>query len=55
MKAADYIIDLGPGAADEGGRVVAKGTPEAIARSRGSVTAGFLAETLKERLHEESA
>ena len=28
MKAADYIIDLGPGAADEGGRIVAQGTPE---------------------------
>ena len=33
MKAADYIIDLGPGAADEGGRVVAKGRPEMVARS----------------------
>ena len=31
MKAADYIIDLGPGAADEGGQVVAKGTPEMVA------------------------
>jgi excinuclease ABC subunit A len=46
MKAADYIIDLGPGAAEEGGRVVAKGTPEMVARSRGSVTAGFLAKVL---------
>jgi excinuclease ABC subunit A len=46
MKAADYIIDLGPGAADEGGRVVAKGTPEMVARTRGSVTAEFLAKTL---------
>ena len=33
MKAADYIIDLGPGAAEEGGQVVAKGTPEIIARN----------------------
>lgn len=47
MKAADYIIDLGPGAADEGGRVVAKGTPEMVARTAGSVTAGFLAKVLK--------
>ena len=46
MKAADYIIDLGPGAADEGGRVVAKGTPEMVARTRGSVTAEFLVKTL---------
>jgi excinuclease ABC subunit A len=49
MKAADYIIDLGPGAADEGGQVVAKGTPEQIARTAGSVTAGFLAKVLKEK------
>ncbi len=48
MKAADYIIDLGPGAADEGGQVVAKGTPEMVARASGSVTAGFLAKVLKE-------
>ena len=34
MKAADYIIDLGPGAADEGGRVVAQGTPETIGPRR---------------------
>jgi excinuclease ABC subunit A len=46
MKAADYIIDLGPGAADEGGGVVAKGTPEMVARSSASVTAGFLAKAL---------
>jgi excinuclease ABC subunit A len=49
MRAADYIIDLGPGAADEGGQVVAKGTPEQIARTTGSVTAGFLAKVLKEK------
>ena len=55
MKAADYIIDLGPGAADEGGQVVAKGTPEMVARTAGSVTAGFLAKALRERLKEESA
>lgn len=47
MKAADYIVDLGPGAADEGGRVVAKGTPEMVARVSESVTAGFLAKMLK--------
>ena len=42
MRAADYIIDLGPGAADRGGRVVAKGTPEEIARCAESVTGRFL-------------
>ena len=46
MKAADYIIDLGPGAADEGGHVVAKGTPELVARSEESVTARFLEKVL---------
>ena len=40
MKPADYIIDLGPGAADEGG-VAAKGTPEMVARSEASATARF--------------
>ena len=42
MRAADYIIDLGPGAADEGGEVVAKGTPEFVARQEDSATATFL-------------
>ncbi|HEX3727638.1 MAG TPA: hypothetical protein VHV08_15395, partial [Pirellulales bacterium] len=46
MKAADYIVDLGPGAADEGGRVVAQGTPEAIARDKDSITGRFLARAL---------
>ncbi|HUT11339.1 MAG TPA: excinuclease ABC subunit UvrA [Thermoguttaceae bacterium] len=48
MKAADYIIDLGPGAADEGGQVVVKGTPEMVAHCRESITAGFLGEALRE-------
>jgi excinuclease ABC subunit A len=38
MKAADYLIDLGPGAADEGGRVVAAGTPEEVAACPNSAT-----------------
>ena len=54
MKAADYIIDLGPGAAEEGGRVVVKGTPEMVANCRDSVTAGFLADLLREKPQEES-
>jgi excinuclease ABC subunit A len=48
MKAADYIVDLGPGAADEGGRIVAQGTPEALARAKESVTGRFLAKALAE-------
>jgi excinuclease ABC subunit A len=46
MKAADYIVDLGPGAADEGGLVVAQGTPEAVARAKESVTGRFLNKAL---------
>ncbi|MHB8972390.1 MAG: excinuclease ABC subunit UvrA [Pirellulaceae bacterium] len=46
MKAADYLIDLGPGAAARGGEVVAVGTPEEIARNPRSATAEFLADLL---------
>ncbi len=47
LKAADYIIDLGPGAGDEGGTIVAHGTPEAVARHPHSITGQFLAQALK--------
>jgi excinuclease ABC subunit A len=47
---ADWIIDLGPEGGDEGGRVVARGTPEQVARARGrSHTADALASFLAER------
>lgn len=46
MKAADYIIDLGPGAGDAGGEVVAQGTPEEVARDPRSATGRALAEAL---------
>ncbi|NLS92680.1 MAG: excinuclease ABC subunit UvrA [Planctomycetaceae bacterium] len=49
MRAADYIIDMGPGAAEEGGRIVAKGTPEMIAHNEQSVTGTFLQNLLEER------
>lgn len=42
IRAADYIIDLGPGAADLGGEIVAQGTPEEIAASERSLTGIFL-------------
>lgn len=47
MAVADYIIDLGPGAAQRGGRVVAHGTPEQIAQSTESLTAPFLRDELE--------
>lgn len=42
IKAADYVVDMGPGAADQGGTVVAQGTPEEVARSPESLTGQFL-------------
>jgi len=42
IKCADWIIDLGPEGGDAGGRIVAQGTPEDIARSRKSYTGRFL-------------
>lgn len=50
MQAADYLIDLGPGAADQGGRVVAAGTPEEVAMVAESYTGKVLrAEWAKHR------
>lgn len=46
IKSADHIIDLGPGGGEEGGRVVAKGTPEEIARNKNSFTGEFLKKVL---------
>ena len=42
MRAADWLIDIGPGAGRDGGRLVAQGTPEDVARSQDSLTAPFL-------------
>jgi len=46
IKSADYIIDLGPEGGDLGGRVVAGGTPEEIARAKKSYTGKFLRKVL---------
>jgi excinuclease ABC subunit A len=43
---ADWVIDIGPGAGDEGGRVVAEGTPQQVVAVRESRTAPYLAECL---------
>lgn len=42
IKSADYIVDMGPGGGESGGRIVACGTPEEIAASKESVTGRFL-------------
>ncbi|MGD2253383.1 MAG: excinuclease ABC subunit UvrA [Anaerolineales bacterium] len=47
LRAADWIIDLGPGAGEAGGRLVAEGTVEQIARNRKSITGKYLAGKLQ--------
>jgi len=47
IKTADHIIDLGPEGGSGGGRIIAAGTPEEVARTEGSYTGEFLAHYLK--------
>ncbi|MBI4186918.1 MAG: excinuclease ABC subunit UvrA [Chloroflexi bacterium] len=47
IKNADWIIDLGPGAGERGGYVIATGTPEEIARHESSATGQYLARVLQ--------
>ena len=47
IKTADWVIDLGPEGGEAGGRIVAAGPPEQIARATGSYTGQFLARLLK--------
>jgi excinuclease ABC subunit A len=46
VAASDWIIDVGPGAGDQGGRIVAAGPPAVVARARGSRTAPYLRASL---------
>ena len=47
IKTADWIVDLGPEGGDRGGRIVAQGTPEQVAKVRDSATAEYLARVLR--------
>jgi excinuclease ABC subunit A len=49
IKSADWVVDLGPEGGAEGGRVVAAGTPEKVARIKGSYTGRFLSDILDDR------
>lgn len=47
IKSADYIIDMGPEGGDEGGQIIAKGTPEQISKVASSYTGQYLAKILQ--------
>ncbi|MEW6419004.1 MAG: excinuclease ABC subunit UvrA [Nitrospirota bacterium] len=51
IKAADHVIDLGPGGGEEGGRVVAEGTPEQVSENPNSYTGKFLKKKLSRLSH----
>ncbi|MEW6001748.1 MAG: excinuclease ABC subunit UvrA [Nitrospirota bacterium] len=55
IKSADYIIDLGPGGGEEGGMVVAEGTPEEVSLNSRSCTGQFLKNKLSRLDHVEVA
>ena len=46
IKCADWVVDLGPEGGGEGGRVIAEGTPEEVARVKESYTGQYLAKML---------
>ena len=46
VAGCDWVIDMGPGAGDEGGRLVAAGTPREVTRARASKTAAYLARVI---------
>ncbi|BDR57963.1 excinuclease ABC subunit UvrA [Xylocopilactobacillus apicola] len=47
IKSADYVIDLGPVGGDRGGEIIARGTPEEVAKVKKSFTGQYLAQVLK--------
>jgi len=49
MKTADHIIDIGPGGGNKGGRIVASGTPEEVAKNKESITGRYIAPLLTKK------
>lgn len=49
LKAADYVVEIGPGGGDEGGEVIFAGTPKEMLASKDSVTAPYLEKALPQR------
>ncbi|MBO5955709.1 MAG: hypothetical protein J6Q10_02790, partial [Clostridia bacterium] len=49
IKTADYIIDLGPEGGNKGGKIVACGTPEEVAKNKKSYTGMYLKEVLSRK------
>ena len=49
IKTADWVVDLGPEGGDGGGRIIAQGTPEAVAKTKESHTGHYLAPILKRK------
>ncbi|MBR2067719.1 MAG: hypothetical protein IJ875_05615, partial [Solobacterium sp.] len=47
IKCADWIIDLGPDGGDNGGTIVAQGTPEKVASTKGSYTGEYLTKAIE--------
>ncbi len=47
IKLADWIVDLGPGGGEKGGKIIAEGTPEQIIKNKNSLTGEFLKKELK--------
>ena len=53
IKTADYIVDLGPAGGDGGGKIIAQGTPEEVAKVKASYTGQYLKPMLQKRLVQE--
>lgn len=49
IAGSDWVMDMGPGAGEDGGKIVAEGTPETVAKNKESKTAPYLIKTLKGR------